>query len=131
MARAFPELDLEHPWDLDAEAAVDLARACEAAAFAADPRISGSEGASLSSHRGISAYANTHGFFGLRRGTQHSLSCAVVASAGDDMQRDYWYSSSRMPAELMTPEAMTDAVYQRLEADLEHLSDILAQTYLS
>jgi uncharacterized alpha-E superfamily protein len=32
---------------------------------------------------------------------------------------------------VLTPEAMTDAVYQRLEADLEHLSDILAQTYLS
>jgi len=32
---------------------------------------------------------------------------------------------------VLTPEAMTDTVYQRLEADLEHLSDILAQTYLS
>jgi len=32
---------------------------------------------------------------------------------------------------VLTPEAMTDAVYQRLEADLEHLSDVLAQTYLS
>lgn len=32
---------------------------------------------------------------------------------------------------VMTPEAMTDAVYQRFEAELEKLSDILAQTYLS
>src|SRR3546814_3484488 len=80
--------DLDHPWAIDADAAVDLARACEAAAFAADPRITGSEGAGVSSHRGISAYANTHGFFSARRGTRHSLSCAVIASAGDDMQRD-------------------------------------------
>ncbi|MFT4048112.1 MAG: DNA gyrase modulator, partial [Solimonas sp.] len=106
MARDFPNLDLDHPWDLLAEAAVDLARACEAAAFAADPRIGGSEGASVSSHRGISAYANTHGFFGARTGTQHSLSCAVVAGAGDDMQRDYWYSHARAPAELLSPEAV-------------------------
>lgn len=118
MAREFPDLDLDHPWDLSAEAAVDLARACEAAAFAADPRITGSEGASVSSHRGISAYANTHGFFGARRGTQHSLSCAVVASAGEDMQRDYWYSNARVPGELMTPEAIGDKAGRRAAARL-------------
>ncbi|MDX3976547.1 circularly permuted type 2 ATP-grasp protein [Shinella sp.] len=32
---------------------------------------------------------------------------------------------------VMTPETMTDAVYKRLEIELEKLSDILAQTYLS
>lgn len=106
MATHFPELDLDHPWAIDAEAAVELARACEAAAFAADPRISGSEGAGVSSHRGVSAYANTHGFFGARQGSQHSLSCAVIASAGEDMQRDYWYSNARDPAELLSPEAI-------------------------
>ena len=32
---------------------------------------------------------------------------------------------------LTAPETMTDAVYKRFEAELEKLSDILAQTYLS
>jgi uncharacterized circularly permuted ATP-grasp superfamily protein/uncharacterized alpha-E superfamily protein len=32
---------------------------------------------------------------------------------------------------VMTPETMTDAVYNRLETELEKLSDVLAQTYLS
>ena len=32
---------------------------------------------------------------------------------------------------VMTPETMTDAVYKRLETEMEKLSDILAQTYLS
>jgi uncharacterized circularly permuted ATP-grasp superfamily protein/uncharacterized alpha-E superfamily protein len=32
---------------------------------------------------------------------------------------------------VMTPETMTDATYKRLEAEMEKLSDILAQTYLS
>src|SRR3546814_4327753 len=54
MAGPAGDLDLDHPWAIDADAAVDLARACEAAAFAADPRITGSEGAGVSSHRGIS-----------------------------------------------------------------------------
>ncbi|MEQ1438561.1 metalloprotease PmbA [Fontimonas sp. SYSU GA230001] len=106
MARDFPELDLDHPWDLGADQAIDLAAACEAAAFAADARVTGSEGASVASHRGVSIYANSHGFVGHRSGTQHSLSCAVVASAGDEMQRDYWYSSARSPADLMDVRAI-------------------------
>jgi len=118
MAREFPDLDLDHPWAIDADGAVDLARACEAAAFAADTRITGSEGAGVSSHRGVTAYANTHGFFGLRRGTQHGISCAVVASAGDDMQRDYWYSNTRVPGELMSPEAIGQRAGQRAAARL-------------
>lgn len=101
MAREFPELDLEHPWNLSADAAVDLARECEAAALAVDTRITQSEGAGVSTHQGISLYANSHGFVGARRGTQHSLSCAVVATQGEEMQRDYWYSNARSPQELL------------------------------
>jgi PmbA protein len=118
MAPPSPDLDLDHPWDLDADAAVDLARACEAAAFAADARITASEGAGVASHRGISAYANTHGFFAARVGTRHSLSCAVIASAGEDMQRDYWYSNSRVPGELMSPESIGTRAGQRAAARL-------------
>lgn len=118
MAGPAGDLDLDHPWTIDADAAVDLARACEAAAFAADPRITGSEGAGVSSHRGISAYANTHGFFSARCGTRHSLSCAVIASIGDDMQRDYWYSNSRVPGELMSPAEIGRTAGRRAAARL-------------
>ncbi len=100
MARHFPDLDLDHPWPLAVDAAVELAREAEAAALQLDPRISNSEGAGLDTRRGISAYANSHGFVGHQQGTQHSLSCAVIAGTGDDMQRDYWYSAARVPAAL-------------------------------
>jgi PmbA protein len=100
MATSFPDLDLDHPWDLSPDAAVDLARECEAAAFAVDPRITGSEGASANTHRGVSLYANSHGFSGPRAGSHHSLSCAVVAGSGEHMQRDYWYSTARAPQDL-------------------------------
>ena len=30
----------------------------------------------------------------------------MIAEQGDEMQRDYWYDSSRMPDELATPEAI-------------------------
>src|SRR5689334_7672860 len=44
LARAWPDLDLYHPWDLPVEAAVDLGLRAEAAALAVDKRISNSEG---------------------------------------------------------------------------------------
>ena len=47
LAREIPDLDLYHPWALSAEEAIDLARECEAAALALDPRIRNSEGGSV------------------------------------------------------------------------------------
>jgi PmbA protein len=95
LARDFPDLDLFHPWSIDPDAARDLAIACEAAALDADPRIGNSEGASLSSHRGLRVFGNSLGFLGSSSTTLHSLSCVVVAEAGEEMQRDYWYSTVR------------------------------------
>lgn len=118
MARVFPELDLDHPWAIDPEAAIDLARACEAAAFAVDARVTGSEGASVGTHRGSSVYANSHGFIGRRQGSHHSVSCAVVATQGEEMQRDYWYSSTRCPGELLGPEAIGRRAGERAIARL-------------
>jgi PmbA protein len=100
MARELPDLDLDHPWSLEPEQAVEIARACEAAGRAVDARLRNSEGASLSTHRGVRVYGNSHGFFGGYPSTSHSLSCALVAQAGTDMQRDYWYSVARDATEL-------------------------------
>lgn len=94
MAREFPDLDSWHPWSIDADDAVDLALACEAAGREADSRIANSDGASLGSGQSLSVYANSHGFFGRDRGTQHSIGCALIVGEGDGMQRDGWYSSA-------------------------------------
>src|SRR5690606_30448338 len=40
LAREFPALDLYRPWGISVERAIELAKACEAAAFAVDRRIS-------------------------------------------------------------------------------------------
>ncbi|HXG29843.1 MAG TPA: metalloprotease PmbA [Nevskiales bacterium] len=102
IARDLPDLDLDHPWPLTVDAAVALAREAESIALQFDPRITNSEGAGVDTRRGISVYANSHGFVGHQLGTQHSLSCAVIAGTGEDMQRDYWYSAARTPAALET-----------------------------
>jgi PmbA protein len=104
MATAFPDLCLHHPWHIDVDAALALAKRCEAAALAVDPRISNSEGASIYSQSGAFAYANSHGFIGGYPSSRHSISCSVIAEANGLMQRDYWYSSARDALDLDTPE---------------------------
>jgi len=104
MAKDFPDLSLHHPWHIDVDTALSLAKRCEAAALAADPRISNSEGASIYSQSGAFAYANSHGFTGGYPSSRHSISCSVIAEANGLMQRDYWYSSARDTLDLDTPE---------------------------
>jgi PmbA protein len=106
LASEVPDLDLSHPWDLTPERACELALQCEAAALAVDPRITNSEGAGVSSHRGLRAYGNTHGFLRAYPGTVHSVSCAVLGSEGDAMERDYWYSTARNWRELEDVESV-------------------------
>jgi PmbA protein len=100
LARDIPDLDLDHPWDLSPEQAVETARACEGAGRVVDSRITNSEGASVSSHRGVRVYGNSHGFLQGFPSTSHSVSCVLLAQSGDDMQRDYWYASARDAREL-------------------------------
>ncbi len=106
MAKEIPDLELYHPWDLEVEAAIDLATRCEAAALAADPRIKNSEGASVSSHAGFYIYGNSHGFLGAYPTTRHSVSCSVIADEGEGMRRDYWYTTARDAKRLEAAEAV-------------------------
>jgi PmbA protein len=100
LARDIPDLDLDHPWQLAPERAIELARECEAAGLAIDARLTNSEGASVSSQRHTGVYGNSLGFLGGYSSTSHSLSCSLIAEAGEEMQRDYWYTVARDPMEL-------------------------------
>jgi PmbA protein len=100
LAREIPDLDLDHPWALTPEAAIELARSCESQGLAVDPRVSNSEGAAVSSGRHTGVYGNSLGFLAGYSSTSHSVSCTLIAQLGDDMQRDYWWSVARDPAEL-------------------------------
>jgi PmbA protein len=106
MARLPQSLDLSHPWNITADRAIEIAKSCEAAALGFDSRINNSEGASLGTHQGLHVYGNTHGFVGGYPTTSHTLSCVVLAGTGEDMQRDYWYSSSRDWQELEQAQAI-------------------------
>jgi len=100
MARDKPDLDLFHPWAIGVEEATELARVCESAAMAVDPRISNSEGGSLSSQNAQFVYANSLGFLGGYPTSRQTVSCAVIAEEQGAMQRDYWYTTARAAADL-------------------------------
>ncbi|HEX2012719.1 MAG TPA: metallopeptidase TldD-related protein, partial [Roseateles sp.] len=103
---ARPQLDLFHPWAVDAERAAALALRCEDAAFATDKRITNSEGAAVSAQQSHFYAANTRGFGGGYASSRHSVSVAPIAGRGAGMQRDAWYSSMRDAKELSAPEAV-------------------------
>jgi PmbA protein len=100
------DLDLFHPWAIDAQGAAELALRCEQAAMSTDPRITNSEGAGVSAQQSHFFAGNTRGFRGGYASSRHSMSVAPIAGRGDDMQRDAWYTSMRDPAELASPEAV-------------------------
>lgn len=113
LARQPMDLDLYHPWSIDVESAIDLARRCEQAAFAVSPQIKNSEGATVSMQQSQFISANSLGFMGGYPTSRHYLSCAVIAGKGAAMQRDDWYSSGRNPAQLAAPEAIGDYAARR------------------
>lgn len=106
LARDFPALDLHHHWDIDIDAAIELARRCEAAALGVDARINNSEGAGVSVQESQFVYANSAGFLAGYPTSRHSVSCAVIAEDTVGMQRDYWYTTARAAADMEPAEAV-------------------------
>ena len=118
LARKQPDLDLYHPWDISTEDAVELAKRCEAAAFAVSKKIRNSEGATVSAQQTQFVFANSLGFSAAFPARATGLSCAVIAEDKGLMQRDDWYSASRVPAKLADPRALGRYAGQRTAARL-------------
>lgn len=106
LANQFPDLDLHHPDDWEAQWAIDRAISMEQAGRATDPRITNSDGTSVYRSESVSVYANSHGFRGDRAGTRFGGSCSLVAAEGGSMQRDYYYASARAMEDLASLEAI-------------------------
>ena len=106
LARAPQDLDLYHPWNLGTEEAIQMARRAERAAFALSPKIKNSEGATVSAQHGQFVFANSLGFMHGFPSSRHSLSLSVIAEDRGLMQRDDWYSSSRLSGRLANAEAL-------------------------
>src|SRR5690349_19692262 len=80
MAVDRPDLDLYDDTVLGTETQIDWAKRGEAAAFAADSRVTNSEGAEFDSSSGRVVLANSHGFVGSYKSSSFSLSVSPIAT---------------------------------------------------
>lgn len=113
LATEFPDFNLYHPWVLDVESTIGLAKTCEQAAFDADARIENSEGATVNVHESQFVFANSLGFISGYPTSRHSISCAVIAGRENSMQRDYWYSEARAQSDLLKAEKIGQIAAER------------------
>lgn len=117
MARDMPDMKVHHPWALSTDQAIELALACEKAGRSV-AGIKSSDGANLSTGEGVRVYGNSHGFIGAQRGSQHSLSCVLIAEDAAGMQRDYDFTTARDPQHLLDAEAVGRSAAQKTLARL-------------
>jgi PmbA protein len=104
----FPSLQLCFPSasQMGAEAKIEMARRCEAAALRYDPRINNSEGACFDDSLIETTYGRSHGPFRSYSKTTCTLSVTPLAEQNGLKQRDHWlsthldFSHLRPPAEL-------------------------------
>lgn len=118
LARTYPDLQLHHPWLIDADQAVRLAVRAERAALELSPLITNSEGASLDTSEGHFVMGNSRGFLGGYAYSRHSLSVSPIAGKHDAMHRDYWHVSKRRAHELPSPESIGHYAAERTLARL-------------
>ena len=97
----------EDVYSLPGPERIDWARRCEAAALAADKRITNSDGGSFEASTSTMVLANSRGFVGGYRSSYAGVSAAPLAmDEKGQMQRDGWWSSARRLADLESPESI-------------------------
>jgi PmbA protein len=115
MAGDRPDLDLYDETVLGTETQIDWAKRGEAAAFAADQRVTNSEGAEFDSSSGRVVLANSHGFVGSYQSSSFSLSVSPIAAEArtGSMQRDAWYEVQHKFARLASAESIGQEAARR------------------
>lgn len=109
MTKEHPDLQLYHPWDVTPEKAIGIAKECESYALSLDKRIVNSDGVNVSSYESHHAYANTAGGEGFIHSSRHNLSCSLIAKQGEEMQRDYDYTTVRHAKDLVAPKLIAES----------------------
>tara|TARA_R110002096_G_scaffold17266_23_gene59865 strand:- start:5807 stop:7141 length:1335 start_codon:yes stop_codon:yes gene_type:complete len=118
LAREIPDLDLDHPWIIEPDAAIELAVRCDNAARDFHPAVDQVDDVSVNQHRGLRGYATTDGFAAAYPATRHGLSCVVVGKDAGNMQRGYWYTTARNADRLEAPEPVGIRAAERTVAKL-------------
>jgi PmbA protein len=105
----------EDVYSLSGAERIEWARRAEAAALAADPRITNSDGGSFQAATGRRVLANSRGFLGSYRSTYAGVSASPMAEDADgSKQVDYWWSGARRVADLESPESVGQEAARRV-----------------
>lgn len=112
------DLDLYHPWDVSIENLINLARDCEEKAFKLDKRIVSSDGSFVNTFSELSIYGNSNGFIGSDIASRHSHGISLIAKQKDDMQTDYWSTTSRVPKNLQSVDLIAKKAVERTASRL-------------
>ncbi len=118
LTNEFTSIDLYHPWQISPEQAILKAQECEALALAKDKRIVNSDGVSLSDSVHHYGYANSRGALGIVHSSHQMMSCSLIAKEGEDMQRDYAYTTSRRGSDLKTIDELASLAAERVTSRL-------------
>jgi PmbA protein len=115
LATEFPHLDMtcDELAALPMKDKIEMALAAEAAAFATDSRIENARSISFSDSRTAWVYANSLDFVRGFERSSCSLSAAIIAKQGDDMQIGGWSHTSRKLYLLDSPESIGRTAAQR------------------
>ena len=115
LATEQPSLDLYDETVLDTETQIDWAKRGEAAAFAADPRVTNSEGAEFDSSSGRVGVGEQPWVRRVLQEFHLSLSVSPIAteSGTGTMQRDVWYEVQRKFARLASVESIGQEAARR------------------
>lgn len=101
-------------YSLEGPERIEWAKRVEAAALAADPRITNSDGGSFDAATGRMVLANSRGFMSGYRTSFASISAAPLAmDSNGQMQRDGWWSGARSFAHIDSPEAVGQEAARR------------------
>lgn len=98
LAFTYPTLNLAQHWSMTVEQAIDLACQCEKEALSYDKRIVSAEAVGVTTSEMLHLYANSQGFMGFYPHSSHEISCILIARQGEDMQRDYSYTTAVDPS---------------------------------
>lgn len=112
MASAITDLDLYHPWGLSPEQAIAIARECEGEGLTGS-KIKNSDGASVGTSNSLRAYGNSHGLLVAYPQSRHGLSCALIATDGEAMERGGWAYSHRVAQQLPEPASIGKIAAER------------------
>lgn len=96
----YPQLKMAYPWDVTVAQAIAMAIECEDEALSVDKRLMNAEPASVTTIESLHFYANSHGFVGFYPHTRHETTCVMIAKQGEEIQRDYSYTTAVDPSQL-------------------------------